>query len=550
MGERLWLKNYPVRWHLEYPDISLYDYLKEHTADYPDLVALVFFGNEITFKEMHDKIDRMAAAMTGLGVKKGDRVALMMPNCPQYVYTYYACMKLGAVVVQMNPLYTPTEVEFIIRDSGAKIFFAVDAVFGSFHAVRDKLAVEKVIVARMLWTPVEGEVIWFEDLLEQYGPGSVKAEINAKEDVAVFQYTGGTTGFPKAVMLTHSNLVSNVVQVKEWLGEWLEQRHKDGVKQEYGIGILPFFHSYGMTCVMNVGLTLPSGQVLIPRFDIDALLALIKQYKPSLFPAVPTIYTAITNHPEADQYGIDSVEICNSGAAPMPVDVMARFEERTGSKMLEGYGLSEASPVTHANPMKGIRKPGSVGFPYPDTDCRVVDIETGTLEIPVGQEGELIIKGPQVMKGYWNRPEETAQTLRDGWLFTGDIVKMDEDGYFYIVDRKKDMVITGGYNVYPREVDEVLFEHPKIAEAVTAGLPDNYYGEVLKAYVVLKEGETCTEKEVLDFCTQKMAKYKVPRQVEFRAELPKSAIGKILRRVLLEEEKQKMTQKEKSDDIA
>ncbi|MEW5785902.1 MAG: long-chain fatty acid--CoA ligase [Bacillota bacterium] len=542
MADQLWLKNYPVRWNLDYPVISLYDYMKKTTTQYPDLVALVFFGNEITYREMQENIDRIAGALADMGVQKGDRVALMLPNCPQYVYTYYACMKLGAVVVQMNPLYTPKEVEFILNDSGAQIFFGVDAVFASFHAVRDQVPVERVIVARMLWTEVEGENLWFEDLLQQYSPDSPRAEIDPKEDIAVFQYTGGTTGFPKAVMLTHFNLTANVTQIKEWLKDWIDEKFGRGITQYYGIGILPFFHSYGMTCVMNTGLTLPSGQVLVPRFDVDVLLELIKQYKPSLFPAVPTIYTAIANHPEADQYNIDAVEICNSGAAPMPVDVMARFEERTGSKMLEGYGLSEASPVTHCNPLVGERKPGSIGMPYPDTQCRIVDLETGARELPPGEEGELIIKGPQVMKGYWNRPEETAETLRDGWLYTGDIAKMDQDGYFYIVDRKKDMVITGGYNVYPREVDEVLFEHPKVAEVVSAGIPDSYYGEVIKAYVVLKDGITATEQELLDFCADKLARYKVPRAIEFRAELPKSAVGKLLRRVLVEEEKAKKEQ--------
>jgi len=280
--------------------------------------------------------------------------------------------------------------------------------------------------------------------------------------------------------------------------------------------------------------------VLIPQFNADALLQAIVQYRPALFPAVPTIYIAVANHPQLADYQIHGiVEICNSGAAPMPVDVMARFERDTGSKMLEGYGLSEASPVTHCNPLFGVRKPGSVGLPYPDTDCKIVDLVDGVTEMPVGEEGELLIKGPQVMKGYWNRPEETAETLRDGWLYTGDIAKMDEEGYFYIVDRKKDLVITGGYNVYPREVDEVLFEHPKIAEAVTAGIPDDYYGEVLKAYVVLKEGEEATAEEIIEFCSQKLARYKLPRQVEFRSELPKSAIGKILRRELVKKEQQK-----------
>jgi len=540
--EPMWLKNYPVRWKLDYPEVSLYDYMKETTAKYPDLVALVFFGNEITFGQMQENIDRTAAALVALGVGKGDRVALMLPNCPQYVYSYYACMKLGAIVVQMNPLYMPNEVEFILNDSGAKVFFGVDAMFASFNAVRKKVPVEQAVVVRLLWTEVEGDNLFADELLQQYPPESPRAEINPKEDVAVFQYTGGTTGFPKAVMLTHFNLSANVTQIKEWLTDWTEEKFSQGVSQYYGVGILPFFHSYGMTCVMNTGLTLPSGQVLVPRFDIDVLLELIKQYKPTLFPAVPTVYTAIANHPEADKFNINAIEICNSGAAPMPVEVMNRFEERTGSKMLEGYGLSEASPVTHCNPLKGVRKPGSIGIPYPDTECKIVDLETGLRELPVGEEGELIIKGPQVMKGYWSRPEETAQTLRDGWLFTGDIARMDEEGYFYIVDRKKDMIITGGFNVYPREVDEILFEHPKVAEAVTAGIPDDYYGEVLKAYVVLKEGETATEQEILDFCAGKMAKYKLPRQIEFRRELPKSAVGKILRRVLVDEEKQKKNQ--------
>lgn len=539
LTEKPWMKNYPVRWNLEYPEVSLYRYFMDCTSDYPDLVALVFFGNEITFRELHKKIDQMAAALLNLDVKKGDRVALMMPNCPQYVYTYYACMKIGAVVVQVNPLYTPAEVEFIIKDSEAEVFVGADAVFSSFHSVRDKVPVRHVIVSRLLWTEVEGDNIWFDILLEQQEPEEESAEIDPKEDIAVFQYTGGTTGFPKAAMLTHYNLICNVTQIKEWFGDWIKSKFENGVEQQYGIAILPFFHSYGMTCAMNVGLTLPSGQVLMPRFDLDAILELIKTYQPALLPAVPTVYIAIANHPDADKYKIDAIEICNSGAAPMPVDAMARFEQRTGSKMLEGYGLSEASPVTHCNPLEGKRKPGSIGMPYPDTYCRLVDIETGTQEVGMGEEGELIIKGPQVMKGYWNRPEETAEALRDGWLYTGDIAKMDEDGYFYIVDRKKDLVITGGYNVYPREVDEVLFEHPKIAEAVTVGLPDNYYGEVIKAYVVLHEGESATEEEIIEFCKQKLAKFKVPRMVEFRTKLPTSAIGKILRRALVDEEKEK-----------
>ncbi len=540
MAERLWLENYPVRWNLEYPKISHYEHIKQTTAESGDLIALVFMGNEITYRKMQENIDRIAAALTDLGVKKGDRVALMLPNCPEYVYTYYACMKLGAIVVQMNPLYMPDEVEFIIKDSGAKYFVGVDAAIESFQQARKKVDLEQVIIVRLFWTEVEGENLWYDELLQNYPPESPEAEIDPQEDVAVFQYTGGTTGLPRACMLTHYNLVANVTQIKEWLKEWVDKVFAEKGRQHFGIGILPLFHSYGMTCVMNTGLSLPSAQVLIPQFNADALLQAIVQYRPALFPAVPTIYIAVANHPQLADYQIHGiVEICNSGAAPMPVDVMARFERDTGSKMLEGYGLSEASPVTHCNPLFGVRKPGSVGLPYPDTDCKIVDLVDGVTEMPVGEEGELLIKGPQVMKGYWNRPEETAETLRDGWLYTGDIAKMDEEGYFYIVDRKKDLVITGGYNVYPREVDEVLFEHPKIAEAVTAGIPDDYYGEVLKAYVVLKEGEEATAEEIIEFCSQKLARYKLPRQVEFRSELPKSAIGKILRRELVKKEQQK-----------
>lgn len=539
MTERPWMKNYPVRWTLDYPEVSLYQYFKECTADYPDLVALVFFSNEITYRELNEKIKLTAAALESLGVKKGDRVALMLPNCPQYVYAFYACMQLGAVVVQVNPLYTPDELEYILNDSGAEVFIGADAVFASFHAVREKVPVKHVIVSRLLWNEVEGNNISFDIMLQQHEPLQEEADIDPKEDLAVFQYTGGTTGFPKAAMLTHYNLTCNVVQTREWLSGWVDEKFKDGIKQYYGVSILPFFHSYGMTCAMNTGLTLPAGQILLPRFDIEAMLDLIKKYQPLLLPAVPTVYIAIANHQNIEHYKVDAIEICNCGAAPMPLEAMARFEERTGSKILEGYGLSEASPVTHCNPLMGERKPGSIGIPYPGTECKLVDIETGENEVPAGEAGELIVKGPQVMKGYWNRPDDTAETLRDGWLYTGDIAQMDEEGFFFLVDRKKDLVISGGFNIYPREIDEVLFEHPKIAEAVSVGLPDDYYGEIIKAYVVLHEEETATEEEIIEFCKEKLAKFKVPRIVEFRDELPKSAIGKVLRRSLLEEERRK-----------
>ena len=539
MAGQLWLKNYPVRWHLDFPEVSLYGYLRESTAQSGDLIALVFYGAEITFRKLHDYINRFAAALTDLGVSKGDRVAIMLPNSLDYIYAYYAVVKLGAIVVQMNPMYTSTEVEFILNDSDARVFIGVDGASASFEAIRDNVAVEHVIISRLMGYEVEGDNLWFDELLQKYPPDSPEAEINPKEDVAVYQYTGGTTGFPKAAMLTHYNLVCNIIQRKEWMSDWIEKRFGKELIQQYVLAIMPFYHSYGMTSVMNVGLTLPAGLIVMQRFEVETLFELIDYYSPRVFPAVPTIYTAIVNHPDTDQYSLSCLEICNSGGAPMPVDVMARFEEKTGARIIEGYGLSEASPATHANPIRGIRKYGSIGMPYPGTDCKIVDIKTGAQEMPVGEEGELIIRGPQVMKGYLNRPDETSETLRDGWLYTGDIATMDSGGYFYIVDRKKDMIITGALNVYPREVDEVLFDHPKVAEAMCIGVPDDYFGEVLKAYVVLREGENITKEELLEYCAKKLAVYKLPRIFEFRDEIPKSTVGKLMRRSLVEEENEK-----------
>lgn len=539
MAGQLWLKNYPVRWKLDYPEVSLYSYLRESTAQSDDLIALVFYGNEVTFRQLHEYINRFAAALADLGVIKGDRVALMLPNCLDYIYAYYAAIKLGAIVVQMNPMYTPTEVQFILKDSETRVFIGVDGASASFQAIRDTVAVEHVIISRLMGYEVEGENLWFDELLQKYPPDSTEAEINSKEDVAVFQYTGGTTGFPKAAMLTHYNIVCNMIQRKEWISDWIEKRLGKELIQQYVLAVMPFYHSYGMTSVMNVGLTLPAGLIIMQRFEVETLFELIDHYGPRIFPAIPTIYTAIVNHPDTDQYDLNCLEICNSGGAPMPVDVMARFEEKTGARIIEGYGLSEASPATHANPIRGIRKFGSIGMPYPGTDCKIVDIKTGTQEMPVGEEGELIIKGPQVMKGYLNRPDETSETLRDGWLYTGDIATMDAGGYFYIVDRKKDMIITGALNVYPREVDEALFDHPKVAEAICVGVPDDYFGEVLKAYVVLKEGEIATKEELLEHCAKKLAVYKLPRIIEFRDEIPKSTVGKFMRRLLVDEENDK-----------
>ncbi|MBW6463199.1 MAG: long-chain fatty acid--CoA ligase [Bacillota bacterium] len=542
MSERIWLKNYPVQWNLTYPETSLYRYMRDNTARHDDLIAMMFSGEKISFKMMHLKIDSFAAALLDLGVQKGDRVALIMPNCPEYVYAYYACMKIGAIEVQIDPLCMPSEVELAVKDSDAKVIIVADLVIDSFQAVRDRLDIEHVIVNRLNGKiQSEDEDLWFDELLEKYPPASPEAEISPKDDIAVLQYTSGTTGSFKAAMLTHHNIICNVVQKREWFSDWFKEKFNNGIAQYYGLAIMPFFHATGMTAVMNFGLNVPFGLLLTLNFNVDDTLDLIDKYRPVFFMGVPTIFTSIANHPDAEKHDLKSVDIWRTGGAPMPVDVIERFEARNGLKIIEGYGLTEASPTTHANPFRGIRKFGSIGLPFPDTDCRIVDLESGTKDLPVGMEGELIVRGPQVMKGYWKRPAETAETLRDGWLYTGDIAKMDSGGFFYIVGRKKDMIITGGLNVFPGEVDEVLSHHPKVIEVLSTGIPDEYYGEAIKTYVVKKNGETVTEEELLDYCSKRLAVYKLPRIIEFRNELPKSNVGKLLRRILVEEEKSRRT---------
>ncbi len=548
MPNQVWLKNYPVRWNLDYPEISLYSYLKQQTFNHKNLVAMVYRGNAVTYEEMYDKIDRFAAALSNLGVKKGDRVALMMPNCPEYVYAYYACMKIGAVEVQVDPLSKPDELELLIGDCEPQAIIVADLVINSVVAVKEKVAINNLIVVRFGGAHINlPGVQRFEDLVRHHAADSKEAAVSPREDVAVLQYTGGTTGKPKAAMLTHYNIVSNIMQKREWFSDWLKKKYSNGTKQLYGMAVMPFFHATGMTAVMNFGLTAPFGLLLTPRFDVDETMSLIDKHRPVFFMGVPTIFINIANHHDSLRHNLKSVDIWRTGGAPLPVEVIENLETRYGIRVIEGYGLTEASPTTHANPYRGLRKYGSIGLPYPDTDCRIVDQEDGTTDLPFGAEGELIIKGPQVMKGYWKRPEETASTIRDGWLYTGDIAKMDSNGYFYIVGRKKEMVITGGLNVYPGEVDEVLFHHPKIKEALSVGIPDQYFGEALKTYVVLREGVSANEEELIDYCAERLAVYKLPRQIEFRSELPKSNVGKLLRRNLSELPSDRVFQEDKFD---
>ncbi|MBX5476216.1 MAG: long-chain fatty acid--CoA ligase [Clostridia bacterium] len=546
-ADKPWLAHYPphVPPRLEYPDITMGQLLERTARQKPDGIAVRLGSFQMTYRELYGAATYFAAGLQRLGVRKGDRVALMLPNLPQYVIAYYGTMIAGGIVAQVNPLYVERELEHLLNDSGAEVIVALDALVPRVEAVRGRTRLRHVVVVR---TPgaagagagaqatggaasaasgAAGPAIPFEDLTAPASPEPVA--INPKEDVAVLQYTGGTTGTSKGAMLTHFNLVANAVQTATWVSNMLSE---DNVV----LSALPLFHSYGMTACMNYAVHTGATMLLVPRFDPQAVLELIRTCRPTSFPGVPTMYVAINSLPGVTPEDLSSLRVCNSGGAAMPVEVMREFERRTGATVVEGYGLSEASPVTHTNPTTGLRKPGSIGLPLPDTECRIVDVETGERDVPVGEVGELCIRGPQVMKGYWNRPEETAETLRDGWLHTGDIARMDEDGYFYITDRKKEMIIAGGYNVYPREVEEVLYAHPGVKEAAVVGVPDPYRGETIKAFVVTKPGVVLAAGELDAHCRAHLAPYKVPREYEFRDDLPKSMVGKVLRRVLREEE--------------
>ncbi len=543
MSAKPWLKHYPesVRPSLEYPRTPLFALVDEAARKWPDRNATNFYGRRMTYAQLAGAVNKMANALRLLGVGRGDRVMLMMPNCPQFVIAFFGILKAGATVIQTNPLYVEREIEYQANDSRARLIITVDALYPRVAAAKPNTNLQYCMVAKLRGEPPidQHQVISFEMALQAASAADPQVEIDPMEDIAVFQYTGGTTGPSKGAMLTHCNLMANVLQLNELLNP--VETPADG---ERVLTILPLFHSYGMTVAMNGGIHRGSELILLPKFELPEVMETIKNFKPTSFPGVPTMYVAVNSFPGAEEYGVGSIVVCNSGGAAMPVEVMKTFENRFGASISEGYGLSEASPVTHSNPFGGLRKPGSIGVPLPDTDCRVVDLETGTRDVAPGEQGEIIIRGPQIMKGYWNKPEETANALRvlDGevWLYTGDIGTVDEDGYFYITDRKKDMILAGGYNIYPREIEEVLFQHQAVQEAVVAGVPDAYLGETVKAYIVLKPGHTVTETEMDHFCRQQLAAYKVPRRYEFRETLPKSAVGKVLRRILIEEEKAKI----------
>jgi len=560
--EKAWYRFYDegVPFEVDQPKDPLHVRLERIARDYPEVIATEFVGARLTYRQLADHVSKFAVCLSQMGVKPGDRVAIMLPNCPQTVITYYAVLSIGGVAVMTNPMYVEREMIHQFNDAGVKVLVGLDHLFPRIDKVWKKTQVEHLVITSIrdylpfplnllyplkakkqnlnMQVPYSGSIHSFKRLVKT-SPGNPPRPDVDMDEVALLQYTGGTTGVAKGVMLTHSNLAVNVAQITTWLTD-IKRAH------ERFLCVVPIFHVLGMTAVMNWPVWLGCTMILVPRFEIKDFLKTITKTRPTIAILVPTILTAMVNYPEISKYDISSINYVVSGSAPLPVEIMNRFEKLTGSVILEGYGLTESSPVTHVNPVKSKRKAGSIGIAIPSTDARIVDLETGTEEQQVGQPGELAIKGPQVMKGYWNMEDETAHTVRDGWLYTGDIAHMDEDGYVFIVDRKKDMIIAGGYNIYPRDIDEVLYEHPKVADAVTIGVPDEYRGETVKVFVVVNPGETLTEEEIIAHCKERLAAYKVPRMVEFRDELPKTMVGKVLRKVLRAEELRKIKGKRES----
>ncbi|MBI5568477.1 MAG: long-chain fatty acid--CoA ligase [Desulfomonile tiedjei] len=545
--EKIWLKSYApgVPESIDFRQLTLQEALTQTAAKYPQNRALIFQGKAVSYAELDQMVSRFASALKALGVKPGDRVALLLPNLVQTVVGIYGALRLGALAVPNNPLYTDRELEHQLNDSGSEVLLCLDIIIPRMLKLRDRTRVKQIISCHVrdylpfplkqlfpfvkrdmhLKTPQGKDIYEFTDLLWNHGPieGNYPAHM---DDTAVLIYTGGTTGVSKGVELTQRNLSYNCQQGRAWCPTF-----EDG--KEVVLGCLPFFHSYGMTGAMNMSIVHGWANVLIAKPEAKAILEAVHKQRVTFIPGVPTLFNAMINYPETKKYDLSSVKACLSGAAPLALETIRGFKDLTGIMISEAYGLTETSPCTHGIPFGGKEKPGCIGLPVPDTDAKLVDVDDYTREITAfGEPGELCIKGPQVMKGYLNRPDETAAVIKDGWLLTGDIATVDEEGYFTIVDRKKDLIISGGFNIFPREVDEILFAHPKISEACAIGVPDSHSGERVKAYVVLKAGQTATEEEIIEFCREKLARYKVPKYVEFMTELPKSAVGKILRKEL------------------
>lgn len=556
---RPWLDAYDpeVPANIDYERIPLFKFLDRAAHKWPNRKAIVFKNWSITYGKLKTQSEIFAANLKAHGVRKGDRVAMMLPNLPQTIVAFWGVLRCGAVGVMTNPLYMETEIVHQFNDADVRLCITLDLLWPKLEKLQDQIPVEKFFITTI------GDGLRFPlDLLyklqsKKSGTAPkipydnkklfpVKALMKGKktytnekvtpDDTALLQYTGGTTGVAKGCVLTHFNLGANLQQCQSMI-------HTLGRQKETFIGVLPYFHIYGLTTCLTWPTSMGATLVPFPRYVPLDVLKGIQKLKPTVFPGAPSLYVSLLQQKDIDKYDLSSINVCVSGSAPMPVEYMEQFKDRTGTAISEGYGLTEASPVTHFNPVLGKRKEGSIGLPFPDTEAKVVDMDVGGEPLPPGKRGELVVRGPQVMREYYNRPDSTADVLRNGWLYTGDIAYMDEEGYFFIVDRKKDLIISGGYNIYPREIDEVLHAHPKIKEAVSVGIPHEARGEIVKAYVIVEDGETLSRSDVIGYCREKLANYKVPKRVEFRKELPKTMVGKVLRRALRDEEVAKIEAK-------
>lgn len=528
LESRAWHKYYHDQSHqFEFKEDSLYGILTESEKKYSEHTAITFGGTLITYKDLKSRVDRLAGSFEEMNVKKGERIGLMVGNHPDYIVAYYAAHALGLIVVQINPAYTTRELLQIVTDSEVS-YIVADSV--SLKTVRQLKGIYQF--KQIITSQVNESTLRIEDLIESDSKLENPVSIDIEEDVAVIQYTGGTTGVIKGAMLTHKNLVTNVHQ------SFAMYSQKVALGEEVVLAATPLYHVYAMTSAMNLGIYMGGNILLIKKFNVDVVMNAIKKYQPTFFPGVPQMYISFVNYPKAEEYGLNCFKVCSSGSAPLPSEVMRKFENISGTKILEGFGMSETSPTTHRTPTSGDVKVGSIGIPVPDTDSRIVDQDHN--ELGVNAVGELLIKGPQVMKGYWNNEVVTNNALKNGWLHTGDLSIMDEDGYFYIVGRKKEMIIAGGFNIYPQEIENVLFQHPDVNESAVVGIPDPEKGEIVKAYITPKDGCLIDLEELKGYCYQNLTPYKVPKLFEIIDVLPRNTVGKLLKRKLVEDEKKKV----------